>query len=66
MLSATDKTRDYRKADYNSDGALSAEELYEYVAAKVPALMRQIGKKDETQTPVCFPRQLPKAALLQK
>src|SRR5262249_8897824 len=55
MLSALDKNKDFRKADYNSDGALSPQELYEYVAAKVPALMKQIGKKDETQTPICFP-----------
>ncbi len=30
---------------------------------KVPALVRQLGKPGETQTPICFPRQLPKYAL---
>lgn len=43
--------------------ALSPEELFEYVAVKVPALVRQLGKPGETQTPICFPRQLPKYAL---
>jgi uncharacterized caspase-like protein/WD40 repeat protein len=66
ILDALDKNRSFRKADYNSDGALSADELYEYVAAQVPLLMRKIGKKDVTQTPICFPRELPKAPLLKK
>ncbi len=66
VLNALDKNRDFRTADYNSDGALSPEELYEYVAAKVPELMRRVGKPGETQTPVCFPRQLPKYPLLKR
>jgi uncharacterized caspase-like protein/WD40 repeat protein len=66
LLDALDKNRNFRKADYNSDGALSPEELFEYVAAQVPVLMRKIGKKTETQTPICFPRQLPKTPLLRK
>jgi uncharacterized caspase-like protein len=66
LLDALDTDRNFRKADYNSDGALSAEELYEYVAAEVPLLARKIGKKTETQTPICFPRQLPKTPLLRK
>jgi uncharacterized caspase-like protein len=66
ILKALDKNKDYRKADYNNDGMLSAEELFEYVAVKVPVLMKQIGKKDETQTPICFPRQLPKTPIFKK
>ncbi|MBM3978671.1 MAG: hypothetical protein FJ304_00005 [Planctomycetes bacterium] len=66
VLDALDKARDYRKADYNSDGALSAEELFDYVSARVPVLLRQSGRAAETQTPVSFPRQLPKAPLLRK
>ncbi|MCI0699928.1 MAG: caspase family protein [Planctomycetia bacterium] len=56
----------FRKADYNSDGELSPVELFDYIAGRVPVLMRQIGKKDETQTPICFPRRLPKDVLLKK
>jgi uncharacterized caspase-like protein/WD40 repeat protein len=66
VLGALDKDKDYRRADYNSDGALSPEELYEYVAAKVPELMKRVGKPGETQTPICFPRQLPRYAMLKK
>jgi uncharacterized caspase-like protein len=66
ILNALDKDIDFRKADANSDGALSPQELYEYVAAKVPELMQRVGKPGETQTPVCFPRQLPKYALLKR
>ena len=58
--------KDFRKADYNSDGALSPQELYEYVAAKVPELMKRVGKPGDAQNPVCFPRQLPKYALLKR
>ena len=64
VLDALDRDKNFRKADYNSDGQLSPEELYEYVAVKVPALLKQIGKTKETQTPICFPRQLPKYAIL--
>jgi hypothetical protein len=66
LLDALDKNKNFRKADYNSDGALSPEELFEYVAAQVPLLLRKTGKTTETQTPICFPRQLPKTPLLKK
>jgi hypothetical protein len=66
VLDAIDRKRSFHKADYNSDGRLSPEELYEYVAVRVPVLMKQLGKKDETQTPICFPRQLPKYAMLKR
>lgn len=65
VLDALDKDKGYRKADFDSDGALSAEELYNYVTAKLPDLLTRAGLK-EPQTPVCFPRQLPKAALLKR
>ena len=65
VLDALDKTKGYRKADYNSDGALSADELFAHVAAKVPDLLKRAGLK-EPQTPVSFPRELPKAALLKR
>ncbi|MBP3955832.1 caspase family protein [Gemmata sp. G18] len=65
VLDALDKTKGYRKADYDSDGALSPEELYGYVAAKVPDLLKRAGLK-EPQTPVCFPRQLSKTPLLKR
>jgi hypothetical protein len=58
--------KDYRRADYNTDGALSPEELFEYVAAEVPQLMKRVGKPGETQTPICFPRQLPRYVMLKK
>ncbi len=65
VLDALDKNKGYRKADYNSDGVLSADELFGHVAAKVPDLLKRVGLK-EAQTPVCFPRQLPKSALLKR
>lgn len=66
ILNALDKNKDFGTADYNSDGALSADELYEYVAVKVPDLIKRVGKPGETQTPICFPRQLPKNAIFKR
>jgi uncharacterized caspase-like protein len=50
----------FRKADADSDGTVSADELFEYVSARVPTLLREIGKPADTQNPICFPRQPPK------
>ncbi|MBN9121096.1 MAG: caspase family protein [Planctomycetes bacterium] len=66
VLDALDPDRGFRKADYDTDGQLSPEELFEHVAAKVPVLMKQLGKTDVTQTPICFPPQLPKYAILKR
>jgi hypothetical protein len=66
VLGALDKKKDFGTADYNADGALSAEELYEYVAVRVPELIKRVGKPGQTQTPICFPRQLPKDAILKR
>ncbi len=38
MLNAFNENKDFRKADYNSDGALRRRSFTKYVAAKVPAL----------------------------
>ncbi len=65
VLDALDKDRGYRKADYDSDGALSPEELFDYVAEKVPGLLKRVGLM-EPQTPVSYPRQLPKTAFLKR
>lgn len=48
--------RRFAKADYNSDGELTPDELFGYVADRVPALMQKLSGRD-TQTPICFPRQ---------
>lgn len=65
VLSALDKDKDYRKADFDSDGVLSAEEFFGYISGKVPDLLTRAGLK-EPQTPVCFPRQLPTAPLFKR
>jgi len=57
----------FRNADANTDGILTATELYEYLADRVPALVREV-RPGNTQNPICFPRpsELPKVALLKK
>ncbi|MCE9564723.1 MAG: caspase family protein [Planctomycetes bacterium] len=57
----------FRTADANTDGILTATELYEYLADRVPTLVREV-RPGNTQNPICFPHPnaLPKAALLMK
>ncbi len=55
----------YRTADRNTDGVLSAEELYRYVSNRVPELMDALNPGN-TQTPICFPRQPPKFAIVKR
>jgi len=56
----------FRRADANSDGTVSTEELFEYVSARVPTLMKEIGKPSDTQNPICFPRTPPKFAVVKR
>ncbi|HEX4609436.1 MAG TPA: caspase family protein, partial [Urbifossiella sp.] len=56
----------YRRADADSDGALSGDELYEYVTAQVPLLLRRAGKAADTQRPICFPRQPSREAVVSR
>jgi WD40 repeat protein len=56
----------FRRADADADGAVSADELYEYVAGRMPTLLREVGKPAGTQHPVCFPRQPPRFAVVKK
>lgn len=57
----------FRSADANSDGTLTATELYGYLAERVPELVREI-RPGNTQNPICFPQpsSLPKVTLLKK
>jgi uncharacterized caspase-like protein len=54
----------FRAANRNLDGKLTPEELFNYVAARVPELMK-IYRPGNTQNPICFPRpsELPRVAL---
>ncbi|HEY1186131.1 MAG TPA: caspase family protein, partial [Gemmata sp.] len=65
VLNALDKDKEYRKADFDTDGSLSAEELFGYISGKVPELLKGAGLKGH-QNPVSFPRQLPTAPLLKR
>jgi len=56
----------FRRADADSDGGVSADELYAYVAARVPQLMKEIGKPADTQNPICFPRQPPRFVVVKR
>jgi WD40 repeat protein len=57
---------DFRKADENSDGALSAEELFRYVGARMPDLLREVGKPQDAQNPIAFPRDPPKFTVVRR
>ena len=43
---------------------LSADELYAYITRRVPGLLREIGKSEDTQNPICFPRTPPKFTIV--
>ncbi|MCE9530067.1 MAG: caspase family protein, partial [Planctomycetes bacterium] len=45
------------KADTSKDGQLDAEELFRYVRNRLPELLKQAGKDEYDQNPICFPRQ---------
>ena len=57
----------FRAANRNSDGRLTAVELFAYVADRVPELMK-IYRPGNTQNPICFPQAsaLPRVALFTK
>ncbi|AWM37193.1 Caspase domain protein [Gemmata obscuriglobus] len=65
VLNALDKDRDYRKADFDNNGVVSADELFDYVSAELPALLRGAGLSGP-QTPASFPRDLPKDPLIKR
>jgi WD40 repeat protein/uncharacterized caspase-like protein len=46
---------DFRAANVNSDGKLTAAELYDYIAERVPAQVRKL-RPGNTQNPICFPQ----------
>jgi WD40 repeat protein/uncharacterized caspase-like protein len=57
----------YRRADRDSDGIITAEELFEHASVQVPSLVRQLDAlKGKSQHPICFPRQPPKFAVVKK
>jgi len=56
----------FRKADLDSDGILTAEELFDYSSVTVPSLVKQLGLKGKSQNPICFPRQPPKFPVVKK
>lgn len=58
--------RDFGKADYNTDGEITPGELFDYVSARLPVLLRSTGRKPDAQVPIMFPRQPPRFAFVQK
>ncbi|HYH69511.1 MAG TPA: caspase family protein, partial [Urbifossiella sp.] len=56
----------YRRADADTDGALGGDELVEYVAGRLPALLRAAGQRDDAQQPITFPRQPPTTAVVSR
>lgn len=56
----------YRRADADTDGALGADELYEYVSDQLPGLLRRAGKAADAQQPICFPRRPPHEAVVSR
>jgi WD40 repeat protein len=66
ILDALDKDKDFDRADYNSDGVISPGELFDYVSARLPGLLRATGRKPDAQVPICFPRQPPKFPFVRK
>jgi WD40 repeat protein len=54
----------FGEADTDTNGELSADELYAYITRRVPGLLREIGKSDDTQNPICFPRTPPKFTIV--
>ncbi|MBN9517868.1 caspase family protein [bacterium] len=57
---------DYAQADADTDGAIGGDELVEFVTARLPGLLRQAGKPADAQTPICFPRQPPRAPVVSR
>lgn len=55
----------YREADENTDGAIRAGELFKYVRARVPQLMKTL-QPNNTQVPTCFPRLPPDLVVVRK
>ena len=57
----------FRAANRGLDGKLTAEELFAYVAERVPELMK-IYRPGNTQNPICFPQPnaLPRVAMFTK
>jgi WD40 repeat protein len=45
------------KADLNHDGRLDPDELYRYVKGRLPELLKEAGKDEFEQNPICFPRE---------
>jgi uncharacterized caspase-like protein len=56
----------FRRADLDSDGVLTADELFDYTSVQVPSLVKQLSLKGKTQNPICFPRQPPKFPVVKK
>jgi len=57
----------FRAADADTDGRLTAAELYDYLAARVPELVSEL-RPGHTQSPICFPPPglLPKTPVVRK
>lgn len=47
----------FDKADANRDGRLDPDELYRYVRGRLPELLKEAGKDEFDQNPICFPRE---------
>ena len=56
----------FRLADRDSDGVLTAEELFDYASVQVPSLVKQLNLNGKTQNPICFPRQPPMFPVVKK
>jgi len=58
VLDALDKRRGFGDADRNRDGSLDVDELFNFVARKVPSKLKQL-KLTQEQNPISFPADLP-------
>jgi len=54
------------KIDDKPDGQLDPAELFEYVRGRMPELLKDIGRLEDQQNPVCFPREPERFPVAQK
>ena len=51
-------------ADTDTNGELTADELFAYISRRVPGLLQEIGKSGDLQNPICFPRTPPRFTIV--
>jgi hypothetical protein len=67
LLEALSPDKKFRAADRNSDGSLMPDELFTYLADRVPEVVKQL-RPGNTQNPICFPHPtaLPRVAIVKQ